>query len=1003
MTRPHNETATAPRLRIGGDLTPSLLPPAGNGSGRNWLGELLEAATGAGLDRVADLCSSGSPDAARLGAVMALSPYLRSSLLWRPSVLDALLDEDAGDRLGTVVGALDSLPDADMPESALMKRLREIKREASLLIALRDLFGAASPAQTARDLSRLAEGAIRAALRFCLRSAHDAKKLKLPDASDPEDGCGLFVLAMGKLGARELNYSSDVDLIVFFDADIEIACDPMEAVVEHSKVVRRLVRILSERTGDGYVFRTDLRLRPDPGAMPLAITTDMGMTYYESSGRNWERAAMIKASVVAGDRKAGEAFLAELAPFVWRKYLDFAAIADIHDMKGRIDRHRGFGEITLPGHNVKLGRGGIREIEFFAQTQQLIAGGRNPALRTRRTDEALDRLAAFEWIEDGERDDLLDAYWFLRQVEHAIQMVDDEQTHDLPEDEEGLSRIAGLLGLGSREAFEERLLGVLRLVDHRFNDLFNEGRSRQAGEGDAPDPVLRLLNNDADPEGIKAIAELGFERPEDVARVVRIWSFGRYRSTRTAKARERLSDVLPSLLKAFADAPDPDGAVAAFDGFLSGLPSGIQFFSLIASNPKTLDLLLLILTAAPVMRATLAQRPHVFDALLDPAFFDEVPDRELMEERLGAFLADADGYEDVLARLRIFASEQRFLVGARMLSGVVDLNEAGPAFSNIADVVLNALLIAVVAEFSRAHGRVAGMRLVLLGMGRLGSRELTAASDLDLILLYDHEEEAETSDGGKPLAIQVYFTRLTQRLIAALTSPMREGALYEVDFRLRPSGNAGPLATRFKTFRKYQENEAWVWERMALTRARPIAGDADLRQTVFETIEELLGQPMDEEEVRDAVVSMRGRIARDKPARGELDLKLRPGGLVDLEFIAQWAQLTGRAPGEPGRETADVLRSLRSRDGGEEIEGVSEKLARSMEMLSAVTHLSRLAPGGVQDVSALPTRLTERIADALDLDDAGEFADALERITGTVRDCFVRHLGDPDEARPTDR
>ncbi|EAU40947.1 glutamate-ammonia-ligase] adenylyltransferase [Fulvimarina pelagi HTCC2506] len=995
MTTAAHETADVPGLKIGGDRRPRILQS--EEGDRDWLAELGEAAKSAELSRLAELCGWGSADAEGICAVMALSPYLRASILWRPAILDRLMSDDAISCFDALIAELEALPEPDMAESAIMKRLREIKREASLLVALRDLFGAASPAETTEALSRLAESAIRAALRFCLREAHKAGKLKLPNSEEPENGSSLFVIAMGKLGARELNYSSDIDLIVFFDDDLGVASDPMEAVATFSKIVRRLVRILNERTGDGYVFRTDLRLRPDPGAMPLAISTDMGMSYYEGSGRNWERAAMIKARTIAGDLKAGKAFLAELAPFVWRKYLDFAAIADIQDMKTRIDRHRGFGNITIPGHNVKLGRGGIREVEFFVQTQQLIAGGRSPALRTRRTDEALGLLEKYEWLTEKEKTRLLEAYWFLRRVEHVVQMVDDEQTHELPEDEKGLAAIAGLLGFESRDAFETELLDTLRFVDREFNALFNEGRSREKGDGGEPEAVLRLLVNEADPEGLAAIEVMGFERPEDVARVIRSWNYGRYRATRTAKARERLSDVLPPLLQAFADAPDPDGTVAAFDSFLAGLPSGIQFFSLIASNPKTLDLLLLILTAAPAMRATLAQRPHVFDALLDPAFFDEVPDRDLMKARLDAFLEDADGYEDILARLRIFASEQRFLVGARMLSGVVDLAEAGPAFSNIADVVLNALLIAVVEEFSRSHGRVPGMRLALLGMGRLGSRELTASSDLDLILLYDHDEDAETSEGGRPLAIQVYFTRLTQRLIAALTSPMREGTLYEVDFRLRPSGNAGPLATRLAAFRKYQEKDAWTWERMALTRARTLAGDGEMQNFVMETIAKLLSRETDPSSVTRDVVAMRGRIGREKPARGALDLKLRPGGLVDLEFIAQWAQLTRRTEAIPGRETADVLAALECEDPSVEGSSSDESLEDAMHQLSSVIQLARLAPADTNDIEALPSRLADRIAKALDVDGADSIAGALDRITAKVRSKFVSLVGDPNE------
>ncbi|MCK5934153.1 MAG: bifunctional [glutamine synthetase] adenylyltransferase/[glutamine synthetase]-adenylyl-L-tyrosine phosphorylase [Fulvimarina manganoxydans] len=990
------------RLKIGGTLRPRILETDASedvaSKGATWLADLAKAAQEAGSERLVRLVRSDEDEEARaLGAIMALSPYLRGSMLARPALLETLFDTDVSAFVDERIEALSALPSPEMGESDLMKRLREDKRDIALCLALRDLFGAGTVSKTASDLSRLAEGAIGAALRLGLREAGKSGKLMLRDPNRPEEGSGLFVLAMGKLGARELNYSSDVDLIVFFDPDAGICADPMEATDTFSRIVRRLVRILAERTAQGYVFRTDLRLRPDPGAMPLAISTDMAMTYYEGSGRNWERAAMIKAAPIAGDIAAGEAFLDELSPFVWRKYLDFAAIADIQDMKSRIDDHRGFGDIAIPGHNVKLGRGGIREVEFFTQTQQLIAGGRNPALRGRRTEDALEALTAGGWIEAQTARALTDAYWFLRRVEHGVQMVADEQTHDLPADEEGLGELAGLLGFESLPGFEMALTETFALVDRHFTGLFKDGRKGRRARGGAGDKdnaaVTRLLANEEDKDGLDAITALGFARPEDVARILRSWAYGRYRATRTEKARERLTEVLPALLNALSQAPDPDGAVAAFDTFLAGLPSGIQFFSLIASNPRILELLALIITAAPALSATMAQRPHVFDALLDPAFFDEVPDRNLMASRLDAFLEDATDYEDVLARLRIFASEQRFLVGARMLSGVVDLAEAGPAFSNIADVVLDALLEAVVGEFARRHGRVKDMRLSLLGMGRLGSRELTANSDVDLILLYDHDDEADESDGEKPLPVQVYFTRLTQRLIAALTAPMREGALYEVDFRLRPSGNAGPLATRLATFRRYQEAEAWTWERMALTRARVVAGDPDLGKLVEETVETLLALPRERNAVTEDVRAMRGRIEREKPPRGALDLKLRPGGLIDLEFIAQWAQLTGRVEGiTPGTPTADVLAAFDRTLEGEE---GPLSLANSMARLAGVMQLGRLTTMGSNQLGDLPPRLADRLANALGCKDAEAIGPVLDETTEAVRERFKALIGDP--------
>lgn len=966
-------------LKIGGEGRP-VARDAGKAS--NWLTDLASAAAEAGLSRLANLCrDEGAFDRGRLGAVLDLSPYLNTVMLRHPQWLDRLFDDDAGARIRAVIDGLCALPESEMTEARLMTVLREAKLEALLLVALRDLFGAADGRRTTADLSDLADAAIGAALRFALLDLGGRGRLKLFDQTRPEEGCGLFVLGMGKLGAGELNYSSDVDLIVLFDPEVSAVLDPDESVETFSRLVRRLVRIIGDRTGDGYVFRTDLRLRPDPGAMPLAIPVPTALAYYEDSGRNWERAAMLKARCVAGDREAAAGFSREIAPFVWRKYLDFNAVAEIQSMKGRIDRHRGFNGIGVAGHNVKLGPGGIREIEFFAQAQQLIAGGRSPELRVRRTEEALRALAKAGWISDETAADMVEAYWFLRRVEHAAQMVADEQTHTLPDDRPGLTGIAGLLGFPDADAFGSALLERLSLVEARFDGLFSGADTDDAGEG-----RLSLFLDDGDVDGLAAeLRTLGFARPEASARILAGWGAGRYRAMRTSAARRHLASMLLDLLRSLAAANDPDGALAAFDSFLGGLPSGLQFFSLLASNPKVLDLLTLIVTSAPRLSATIADRPHVFDALLDPTFFREMPTRDLREARLRGFMADAADYEEELVRLRLFAADQRFLVGTRLLSGAIEGEEAGPAFSDIADVVIAHALSTVEAAFTSRHGFVSGGRIALFGMGRLGSRELTAGSDVDLILFYDHPEEEDESAGGKPLPSSVYYTRLTQRLIAALSAPMSEGVLYDVDFRLRPSGNKGPLATHIDAFRRYQAGEARTWERMALTRSRFLAGDRTFGGEVARTIRTLLGRDVDAETTGIDVASMRALIEREKPARGPLDLKLRSGGVIDLEFLAQWLILTRRAPPEMiGRPTAEILSASR--------DAVADPLPEAMRALTRVLHIMRLGPENAYETTALPFRLAARIAESLELRRIEDIEPAIEAVAAGVRASFNRLL-----------
>ena len=563
---------------------------------------------------------------------------------------------------------------------------------------------------------------------------------------------------------------------------------------------------------------------------------------------------MIKARPVAGDIAEAEAFLAELQPYVWRKYMDYAAIADVHSIKRQIHAHKGHGEIAVKGHNVKLGRGGIREIEFFVQTQQLIAGGRFRDLRGRETVPMLKALAEHGWITAEARDALTQQYWFLRRVEHAIQMVADEQTHMLPEDDTGLARIAHMLGFADADAFSVAFRQSLNTVERHYAALFETAPQLSAGIGN-----LVFTGDVDDPDTLQTLANLGFKRPSDICRVIRGWHFGRYRATQSAEARERLTELTPALLRAFGETRRADKALLRFDAFLAGLPAGIQLFSLLHSNPSLLKLIATIMGAAPRLAATITKRPHVFDGLLDPALMSELPDKAYLSARLKSFLEGMRAYEEVLDRLRIFNAEQKFLIGVRLLTGAIDPSRAGKAFSDLADLTIGAALDAVLAEFAARHGRVRGMKVAILGMGKLGSRELTAGSDVDLILLYDHDAKAEESDGPKRLAASHYFTRLTQRLIAAVSAPTAEGVLYELDLRLRPSGNKGPVATHIESFCKYQRQEAWTWEHMALTRARIVAGDADFAKAIAGEVEAILASPHD----RAKVMAEAARDARD--------------------------------------------------------------------------------------------------------------------------------------------
>lgn len=958
------------------------LAPLDEARARRELSEIAGDAKDENLPRLAKFLGGKGAAQEFLAAVFDLSPFLRDVARRRPQILDALFDGSVEARLLAIAEAIGKAAFSEtVSESSLMMELRQWKGEAHFLIALADLSGEADAALTVRRLSNLADACTCAAVDFLLREAHSQGKLKLPDPENPSRQSGWIVLGMGKLGAHELNFSSDIDLVVFFDPDAPAIVDPLDATELFARLTRRLVRILQDRTGHGYVFRTDLRLRPDPGSTPLAIPVEAALRYYEARGQNWERAAMIKARPVAGDLDAGDAFLRELQPYVWRKYMDYAAIADVHSIKRQIHAHKGHGEITVKGHNVKLGRGGIREIEFFVQTQQLIAGGRFPELRGRETVPMLGALAARNWITADARDALTQQYWFLRGVEHAIQMVADEQTHILPDDDEGLERIAHMLGFADAARFAETFRAALHEVERHYAALFETAPELSAGVGN-----LVFTGDVDDPDTLQTLHGLGFQRPSDICRVIRGWHFGRYRATQSAEARERLTELTPALLKAFGQTRRADEALVRFDEFLAGLPAGIQLFSLLQSNPALLKLMATIMGAAPRLAAIITRRPHVFDGLLDPALLTELPNRAYLSARLAAFIDGDRPYEDVLDRLRIFASEQKFLIGVRLLAGSIDAARAGRAFSDLADLTIDAALQAVTTEFALRHGRIAGGTVSLLGMGKLGSRELTAGSDVDLILLYDHDADADESEGDKPLAPSHYYTRMTQRLIAAVSAPTAEGVLYELDLRLRPSANKGPVATHIDAFKKYQRQEAWTWEHMALARGRAIGGDAALCTEVEAEVAALLALPRDAAKVRAEASEMRALIEKEKSPRDLWDIKLISGGLIDLEFIAQVAVITGQV--EAGRRvtaTGEILAHL-SPDFAEA--DVRQQLCEAYQLYLALTQMTRLCLTGAFERDDVPPGLSDLLLAVTDLPDFGVLEAHLKETSQKVRKDF---------------
>jgi len=849
------------------------------------------------------------------GSIEAAAPTLASLFTEAPYLFDLgrlhagwlarVLVGDADAALAGVLGKVRDAGRAASEEEELSATLRQAKGRVALLAAVAEVGGAWSTEQSTAALSDLADAALDASLDFLMRKAADKGDL-VPGVEPTAAASGLALFALGKHGGRELNYSSDIDIVAFFDPDKGVLVDPMEATKFYTRIVRGLVALMQDRTAHGYVFRTDLRLRPDPGSTPVAISFDAAIAYYEVRGQNWERAAWIKSRPCAGDIAAGESFLKEMAPYVWRKHLDFATIADIQAMKRQINISKNVGDVRVEGHNVKLGRGGIREIEFFTQTQQLIAGGRDKTLRVRPTAQALAALAAAGWISDKTASDLTDTYWFLRAVENRLQMLRDEQTQMMPETPEGVAAIALVMGERDPAAFERRYREALNLVVGYYGELFTEGETLGTGEGN-----LVFTGSDDDPATLETLASLGFKDPAKASQTVRKWHYGGYGATRASAARAHLTELLPALLRTIAGAGNADEALARFDNFLSRLPSGVQLFSLLRNYEQLRRLLVAFMASAPRMAEAVIHRAHVMDGLIDPAFANEVSRRRALVSKVDAFLGEGRAYEEVIDRARIIGQEQKFLISAGLLSGTVTAARAGEQFTTLAETLVQRLFKAVRVEFEKRHGVVPGARTALLGFGKMASREMTVTSDLDFIMLYDVSGGAEESDGARPLSTNHYFTRLTQRLVAAVTAPTSEGVLYEADMRLRPSGNAGPLATGLGGFRRYQMEEAWTWEHLALSRARVIVGDGDMEASVRETIGDILAAPRDKGKVIDDVVSMRALMARERKPRHAFDLKLASGGLVDLEFIAQSAQLVaGATIARPQAPTREVLTRL---------------------------------------------------------------------------------------------
>lgn len=840
------------------------------------------------------------------GIIARHSPYLSQLAHKHADILSAITAEGYDHSYASLVEQRECLFDYHLPRESLMKELRHAKARLALFVALADIAGAWTLEQVTRALSDFAVGALQACIRHLLFASHTRGEIALPNPEKPEFASGLIILGMGKLGGRELNYSSDIDLIVFFEpTSVEYKG---RQTLQHcfSRLAQDLVQMMQQRTSDGYVFRTDLRLRPDPASTPPAITTDAALYYYESVGQNWERAALIKARPVAGDLEAGQQFLRQIVPFIWRKHLDFAAIQDIQSIKRQMDGRQAKA-IQLAGHNVKIGLGGIREIEFYTQIHQLIWGGRRPELRSLATCNTLDLLVEDGLVEAATRDMLIESYRFLRMVEHRLQMVDDQQTHSMPTEADKLKQIALFCGYDSQAAFEKTLLDTLTRVHAIFSASF---RSGQALSDEGGNLVFTGVSND--PETLQTLTNMGFFAPERVSEMIMGWHHGSHRCTRSKRARELITELMPRILRALAATSNPDAAFLKFNEFLAGIPAGVQLFSLFSQNPQLLELIADIMGSAPSLAETLSKSPELLDLVLYGDFYGELPSTEKLRDELSANIRYMEDFEIRMDALRRFKKEKQFQAGVQLLKGKISGEAIGCFLSDVAEVTLEQALADVEAEFARTYGHIPEARFAVIALGKLGSREMAFGSDIDLMFIYDVPDFERLSDGGKGFTASVYYNRLTQRLINALTAMSREGVLYVVDTRLRPSGKQGPMAVSLKAFSHYFDELAWTFEFMVLTRARTAAGDVSLAKELEQAVAAQLCKPRPQETLLRDVREMRHRVAAEHSPDDCWDLKHVRGGLIELDFIVQTLMLlyAHRYPVVLARTTGEGLTRL---------------------------------------------------------------------------------------------
>lgn len=948
------------------------------------------------------------------------SPFLVNLIYKTPAIFRRLFLENgialsrSGDEmLADIRGQVDERTDV----ATLMRLLRRFKRAEIARIAARDLNRLAPLEEVTYELSNLAAASLQVAYEVCRRCLIREYGVPLMQTGNGPAEAEMTVIGMGKLGGCELNFSSDIDIIYFYESDkgMTSGVDNGSGVMRGSvslhtfftKLAEMVSKALSQATEDGFVFRVDVGLRPEGKSGDMATSLRSAEIYYESWGQSWERTAMLKARPVAGSLKLGEQFLEMLQPFVYRKYLDYNLIEDMKHMKQKIDasltRSRE-GEI-----NLKLGRGGIREIEFFIQALQLVYAGKNPGLRERNSLRALDTLLAARLISDDDHGRLSQAYRFLRTVEHRIQVVQERQTHNLPTKPDeilALARRCGFVRPDGLEIFRRELEQHRGSVSAIYGNLFHSRDEKL--QQDLNPEVLFFLDQKADPDLVKdMLAERRFEDVDRAYENLICLRNGPPKGNLTERSRRVLEKIAPLMVQDLFASPDPDMALANLERFLNAVGGRASYYALLAENRETIRLLVSLFGMSEFLSKILISHPELLESMVSGTHDSIAKQQEIMEEELGYLLERTDYFEEQLDLLRRYRNEEFLRIGLNDIHGRLGQREITTQLTLLSEVCLAAAFRLAVQELKRfgtprcsregAPGSAAA-GLAVIAMGKMGGGELNYHSDLDIIFVYDFQG---MTDGDKRITNHEYFAKLAQKMISILTMQTREGYVYRIDTRLRPSGNAGPLVTSLESFLDYHRREAQIWERQALTKARVVLGDTVLAGQLHEVIgQTVYGASLDDHgrrEIHRLRMRMENELARERS--GSYNIKTGRGGLVDVEFIVQYLQLRYgcRFPELRSTSTVVALREIRSL--GLVPDSISETLYSGYLFLRKLENRLRIIHDySVSDLSG-PKSYMDKLARRLGYDPALKnpgvaLISDYEEITGKIRDCYSRIMGE---------